>query len=186
MKKVLWIFGDSFSFYKNKASWPNLLTASIHVNNYSTNGSSEYRIWKSYLQHKSKISSNDLVLFCHTSPSRIYLKNDVLSISRKLSSHLHCDILLNNVFANNETKFINLLSTIWDEEYFNDMYSLLVSKMVGIPNSIHVTFFEIKEKSVHNFHTLWNDNIGNINHLSVDGNVKVKNKLLELINEAIN
>ena len=171
----IWIFGDSFSASKHKHSWTKLLK--YPVTNCSSNGSSEYRIWKSYQQAKKHIGPNDKVIFCHTSYSRVFLKNTITDLlSRMLPSHVFCDLILADIQHKQETKFINVLKTIWDDSYFYDNYKLFEEDLKRVPNSIHLNFFENTEyRNVYIHHT------GTINHMDQHGNLVIGNHLNKLL-----
>lgn len=168
----LYIFGDSFSTSAHPDSWTELLRSKYNVFNYSVNGSSEHRIWKNYQNRKP----NGLLLFCHTSPSRIFLKDTSTSKSRVLTSHPSCDIIINDIYSKNEQNFIQILESIWDDDYFEDTYKLLIDDMMKIPNSIHITFFNISLIK-DNYYEIWQSHKGNINHLSIEGNQLVFNSV---------
>lgn len=168
----IWIFGDSFSANATSLSWVNMLGTYGKVVIRSHNGSSEHRIWKSYQQNKRFIKSNDIVVFCHTSSSRIFLKTGVSSLTRQLLSHPFCDLIFGDVFAKKETKFINILKTIWDDEYFEDTYNLLIEDLKRVPRSIHISFFD---KGIYN--NIWQSNPGKINHMDNIGNLLVFQEL---------
>jgi hypothetical protein len=161
---MIHVFGDSFSIDKSNDSWVTRLNAT----SYSTRGASQYRIWKTYQLNKHLIEQDDIILFCHTSPYRIFLKTNSTLLSRLLPSHLVCDIIINDIIAKKELKFISILNTIWDEDYFYDTYLLLVNDLMKVPNSFHFTFFE--SDLIHSFYKTWKNNAGSINHLSVNGN----------------
>jgi len=164
MNKI-WIFGDSFASSKHSYAWTSLLSDYGSVVNEASNGSSEYRIWKKYQSNKRFINNNDIVIFCHTSPSRIFLKDTAYSLSRILPTHPLCDLIFGDVFAKNEKRFISVLKEIWDDEYFQDTYNMLVNDLKNVPNSIHLNFFEDNT-----YNNLWKDYPGEINHLNMTGN----------------
>lgn len=177
---MIWIFGDSFSANSSPDSWVSILSQQIKLLNYSANGSSEYRIWKNYQHRKERILPTDIVIFCHTSPSRIFLKNNVLTLSRLLGTHAFCDLIFNDVFSKKETTFIKILKTIWDEEFFCDTYNLYVNDLKKVPNSIHITFFELT--TIESFYNIWTSNKGKVNHMDKQGNLLVAQELLNRIN----
>jgi hypothetical protein len=164
----IWIFGDSFAVGNSLSAWPNLLPGEFNVINYASNGSSEHRIWKKYQSVKNEIASDDLVIFVHTSPYRVFLKDSVVSSSRQLSSHTNCDLIMNDIFSKNEKPFVQLLESIWDDDYFLDTFDLLVKDLSQVPNSKHYTFFE--SSKMLSFYDIWQSNQGNINHMSEQGN----------------
>ena len=167
---MIWIFGDSFAASSEPSSWSGMLD---DVNNCASNGSSEYRILKTYKQFKNQISKTDKVIFVHTSPSRIYLKDDRHSHSRSLETHKKCDIIINDIFEKKEKEYIDILESIWDDEYFNDMFMLIVSELKLVPNSLHITFFDNTSDGILNLNHLWKRHPGTINHLSTEGNLEV-------------
>jgi hypothetical protein len=171
----IWIFGDSFAASKHKHSWTKLLKH-IVVNR-ASNGSSEYRIWKSYQSAKKDIKPEDKVIFCHTSYSRVFLKNTVVDLlSRLLPSHIFCDIILADIQDKKETKFINVLKTIWDDVYFYDNYKLLEEDLKRVPNSIHLNFFENTE-----YRDVYIHHKGTINHMDQIGNLVIGTHLNKLL-----
>jgi len=174
---MIWIFGDSFASSNLDSSWVSIVG---DTQNFASNGSSEYRILKNYLLQKSNIKENDLVLFVHTSQSRIFLKDDRELSSRCLSSHTNCDIIFNDVFEKKEKQYIEILESIWDDEFFNDIFNLLVDKLLKVPNSYHVTFFESSRTDLINLNHIWLNNQGEINHMNETGNQLVANYIKQL------
>lgn len=169
---MIWVFGDSFSANKSRKAWATLLEA----NNLAYNGSCEYRIWKTYQNHKHKIKQNDIVIFCHTSESRVFLKDTESNLSRLIKSHPFCDLIFKDVFAKKEYKFMNILNQIWDEEYFKDTHKLLVNDLLMVKNSIHINFF----KDVF-YRDIKKNYPGKINHMSNTGNLLVYNMIVSEI-----
>lgn len=176
---MIWIFGDSFSANTSDLSWTTMLAAHYDVTNLASNGSSEYRIWKTYQNHKHKIIENDIVIFCHTSSSRIFLKDTETLLSRLLGTHRNCDLIINDVFSKRESKFIKVLRTIWDEDFFNDTYNLYLDNLLLVPNSIHFTFFD--SNKVETFKDIWASNPGTINHMTPYGNTLILDKITCII-----
>jgi hypothetical protein len=160
----IWIFGDSFAASKNRYAWARLLD--YQVVNRATNGSSQYRIWKAYQKAKADIGPRDKIIFCHTSYSRLYLKNTVTDLmSRWLPTHRFCDIILSDIQYKKESKFIRILKNIWDDVYFYDNYNLLVEDLKRVPNSIHLNFFEDGA-----YRYVYQNHPGTINHMDQEGN----------------
>lgn len=174
---MIWIFGDSFAANRGLNSWTEILSQKYETKNYSSNGSSEYRIWKNYHSQKHNIQENDRVIFCHTSPYRIFLKNSQPLLSRLLTSHKSCDLIFNDVFSKNEKDFVNVLKKIWDDDFFKDTYDLYVADLKTVPNSIHITFFDTD--IVESFYHIWMQHKGNINHMTEVGNLLISKQILE-------
>jgi hypothetical protein len=171
----IWIFGDSFAASKHKHAWTRLLN--YQVINRASNGSSQYRIWKAYQKSKIDIGPNDKIIFCHTSYSRVYLKNTVTDLmSRWLPTHRFCDLILADIQHKQESKFIKLLKNIWDDEFFYDNYNLLVEDLKHVPNSIHINFFEDGI-----FRSIYQNHNGTINHMDQEGNRIIGNQIRELL-----
>ena len=174
---MIWIFGDSFAASSDNDSWVTKLGT---TKNFASNGSSEYRIFKNYQLQVEHIKPTDVVLFVHTSPSRIFLKDKNQLSSRLLTSHTHCDIIINDVFEKKEKEYIKILESIWDEDYFNDTFDLIVDKLIHVPNSIHVTFFESSRTDITNLNHIWLANRGEVNHMNVTGNQLVVDIIKQL------
>lgn len=169
----IWIFGDSFAANRTTHSWTHLLETYGKVVTRSHNGSSEYRIWKAYQENKQCINPDDAVIFCHTSTSRVFLKNNETSLTRMLPSHPWSDIVINDVCAKKEERFINVLKTIWDDDYFEDTYNLLVADLERVPNSVHLNFFT---PGIYN--AIWKEHPGNVNHMNHHGNILVLQQIV--------
>jgi hypothetical protein len=170
---MIYIFGDSFA--SDNTGWPgNFANANT---NHATRGSSEYRIWKNYINHRDNITHRDTLIFCHTSWSRVYLKDENRDlISRSLASHPYCDILLGDITAKREKKFIKIIEEIWDEEFQCYVYDKVISDCFSVPNSFHITFFsETAERYplVHNMTKYRCNYPGKINHMCETGNMLV-------------
>jgi hypothetical protein len=174
---MIWIFGDSFASSDQDLSWTSIIG---DTQNFASNGSSEYRILKNYLLQKSNIKENDLVLFVHTSQSRIFLRDDRELSSRMLSSHTNCDIIFNDVFEKKEKQYIEILELIWDDEFFNDIFNLIVDKLLKVPNSRHLTFFESPRTELINLNHIWLNNQGEINHMNETGNRLIADYIKQL------
>lgn len=181
MKPLLYIFGDSFSSEHNdQRCWINLLRQNFIVENYSQRGISEYRIWKNYKQYQKILKDDAKILFCHTSPHRLYLKDCYFSTSRSLKTHPFCDIILEDIYSKKEKTLIKTVETIWDDEYIEDHFNLVLNDLLRANNSFHITFFNLTADLL-NLHSLWTDHRGEINHLNDSGNSLVAEKITNLI-----
>jgi len=168
----LFIFGDSFSSNQDDSSWTQLLKKHYDVVMLSANGSSEYRIWKTYKNSIKDIQETDKIIFCHTSYTRVFLKDTVPSSSRQLSSHPKCDLILEDIFTKNEKEFVSIIENIWDEDYLRDTYSLIIKDLLTVKNSFHITFFDDVE-NIESLYHVWKQNPGTINHMNRNGNLLV-------------
>ena len=97
--KIL-LIGDSFSSSNHTDSWTNLLPGCTIVN-LSSNGSSEYRIFK-------KLTNTDLtqfshIIIVHSSSYRIYIDYNPLHVDSL--THQHCDLIYQDVKFAAKTQF---------------------------------------------------------------------------------
>lgn len=181
MKAKLFIFGDSFSSdHEDAQCWVCGLQDFFELTNFSKRGVSEYRIWKDYKSNQNSIPPGSKILFCHTNPYRIYLKNTCVIMSRNLQSHPCCDIILEDVYSKKEMKIIEAVESIWDEEYLKDHYYFVCDELLKVENSYHISFFDI-DRSVVNCKEIWNLFPGSINHMNQNGNILTLEKILSLI-----
>jgi hypothetical protein len=100
--------------------------------------------------------------------------------SRQLSSHTTCDLIFNDIFSKEEKPFLNILKTIWDDDYFLDIFELIVDDLLRVPNSMHFTFFD--SQKIDTFYDIWQSNKGNINHMNENGNNIIFKKIQKHVN----
>ena len=139
---MIWIFGDSFASSDQDLSWISIIG---NTQNFASNGSSEYRILKNYLLQQSDIKETDSILFVHTSQSRIFLKDDRKLSSRMLSSHVNCDIILNDIFEKKEKQrdtIICLICKLSPSRLFR-----FIGIAIGVENTMgtHLEVLPIRE-----------------------------------------
>ena len=80
MSKTINIYGDSFGASTSSDSWVNLLKQQYTVNNFCSNGTSEYRIYKTLKNtYKEEV---DIYIIVHTSPYRVYIANNIFYKTR--------------------------------------------------------------------------------------------------------
>ena len=186
----LLIIGDSFAANKTKDSW----TKNLHLPPYnlSTNGSSEYRIWKKICD--TDLTQYNIAIIVHTSPNRIYTRDN--HIYPADHSHAHSDLIYTDVENKHGNSYADgaiwWFKNVFDIEHAEDMHRLLVAdcvKRVTIP-CIHLTFFDLDLENVITFHKIWQSQPGIINHMNEDGNnivaKKVDSMLKALYNNCIN
>ena len=174
----LFVFGDSFAADSN--GWPGMLDCEII--NMAKNGIGEYKIFKKAMSSEE----NTRKLICHTSPWRIHTR--IHPIHRFDSARNENDFMLNDVEYhsknNKEMKTVHdYIKKYYDPDYQLDIYDLFVEKLSLIANSIHVTFHNPDDTSKikNNFFTLWKENPGNINHMSLEGNKLVAEQIRKLL-----
>jgi len=171
MKKLL-IVGDSFS--ANNNGWPGLIS-NFEITNLSSNGSSEYRIFKKL--QVLDLNKFDNAIIVHTSANRLYVERNPMHIDS--ATHCHCDLIYSDV-SNNDSKFANHVTwwfeNVFDIEQAEFMHQCLIDKIKEFTyniHTIHLTFFDYNYQDVENLHKLWKKYPGDINHLSIKGNQKV-------------
>ena len=175
--KKMWIFGDSFSTNMSIHSWVYKISKDYDVTNLSKNGVSQYRIYRTFLNNKDKISKNDTVIFCHTNPNRIYLPDRTLYPTRQKDSHKECDLVLGDVDRHGLFwRFVSyvFIRFFYDEEYFNHQYDLMINEMDRIARDkncsiIHVSGF-VSRNYIIGIKDIFDKHRGDINHLSIQGN----------------
>jgi hypothetical protein len=167
------IIGDSFSSNTCSDSWTTLLT-NCKITNLSSNGSSEYRIFKKLIN--TDLTPFSHVIIVHSSPYRIYIDHNPLHVTSQ--THQNCDLIYQDVKLATKTEFTQNVTwyfeNIFNLEEADTIYSLLVEKMIAITSqcqSLHITFFENeKNNSVINLNSIWKKHPGSINHVDTNGN----------------
>ena len=185
MEKLI-LIGDSFAASTHKDSWTKNLK--IATDNLSTNGSSEYRIWKKICG--VDFTQYNFAIIVHTSPNRIYIRDNHLYPYGH--SHSQSDLIYTDIKDKRGNPFAD--GAIWwfehgfDIKHAEDMHHLLVAdcvKKVTIP-CLHLTFFDLDLDNVINFHKIWKRQSGNINHMNVNGNKIVAKKVDSIIKTLYN
>jgi len=170
------IIGDSFSSDTCSDSWTTMLT-DCKITNLSSNGSSEYRIYKKLIN--TDLTPFSHVIVVHSSPYRIYIDHNPLHSASQ--THQNCDLIYQDVKSAAKTNFTQNVAwyfeNVFNLEEADTVYRLLVEKIVDMTSqyrSLHLTFFENeKNNSVINLHSIWKRYPGSINHLDTIGNKEV-------------
>lgn len=179
------IVGDSFSNSTHQDSWTEKLNAN-HVHNISSNGSSQYRIWKKLSQ--CDIDRYSAILLVHTSPNRIYIQNNPLHLDSL--THQNCDLIYADVQDKLPDEFAQHVAwwfkNVFDLDHANDIHDLLIDschRMTAHKNALHISFFDLGSSAV-DFSHFWKQYPGSINHMDRQGNDLVAqeiNNMLELL-----
>ena len=180
------VIGDSFAASDHKDSWAKNLR--LTTDNLSTNGSSEYRIWKKIC--KTDFTTYDFAIVVHTSPNRIYtIDNHIYPADH---SHAHSDLIYNDVVNKRGNPYADnaiwWFENVFDIEHAEDMYRLLVADCITkikIP-CVHLTFFDLDIDRVINLHKIWQSHQGPINHMNANGNMMVAKKVDSIIKTLYN
>lgn len=183
MSRPLLIIGDSFSANSDQTSWTKLLSE-FAVTNLSTNGSSEYRIFKKLIN--TELTQFDYIIIVHTSPYRIYIEDHPLYLNSQ--THQNCDLLYQDIKCSKSTKFTQNVAwyfeNVFNLEQANVVHSLLIDRMVELTathQTLHLSFFENeKNPNIINLNSIWKKHPGLVNHLDSTGNKKVA-KFIETV-----
>ena len=182
--KKMWIFGDSFASDATNKSWTNLISKDLEVLNLSKNGISEYRIYRMYRDVREQIQPDDIIIFCHTNPNRVYIPNSTDYPTRNKNSHPECDLVLGDVNRHGIVwRFISyiFMKYFYDENYYKDLFDLMIADMNRINcKVIHVSGFESTFPII-SFNDIFINYRGNINHLNEEGNVLVSERISKLL-----
>ena len=116
MTQPVLIIGDSFAANSGQLSWTKLLPE-FATTNLSTNGSSEYRIFKKLIG--ADLNQFKYIIIVHTSPYRIYIENNPLHLNSL--THQNCDLLYQDVKHANSTEFTQ--NVTW---YFENVFRLVL------------------------------------------------------------
>ena len=172
------VFGDSFS--ANSQGWPSML--GLEIQNFSQNGIGEYKIFREVIQHLDF----DRAIICHTSPWRIHTR--IHPIHKNSQERPHNDFMLNDVEyysqTNKEMKLVDdYLKKYYDPDYQLDVYKLILKELLSLKNTIHITFHDPEDTVgiANNYHNIWKQYPGDINHMSIKGNQMVAEEVKKLI-----
>jgi hypothetical protein len=180
--KIL-IFGDSFSSDQVNNSWVDLLSRDHSVTNHSQRGISEFRIYKIFLENIQEIKQTDAVIILHTNPDRVYVPDHVMTPSRRLPSHLHCDMLVNDSLEKwmpAEVYYKNF----YDQDLQNTLYGFIIDNIRKHCENVSLLEFSGFDIGVPGIHSIYNLRIkhpGNINHLDATGNLKFFEKIKDTL-----
>jgi len=181
IKNRILIIGDSFS--ANTLGWPSMIGEDI--TNLSQNGVGEYKIM---LQaRKTNLTRFETIIVCHTSPWRVHTRFHPIhhdNQSRNENDFLLSDVEYHSKHNKQMLEVKKYLEKYMDPSYQMDMYRLIVNELKTIPNSLHITFHDVQDTSIieNNYHSIWLENPGTINHMNDKGNFEVSKHIKELIN----
>ena len=174
----LFVFGDSFA--ANPQGWTSML--GVEIQNFSQNGIGEYKIFKQVIENQQFNRS----IICHTSPWRVNTR--VHPIHKSSQDRPNNDFMLNDVEyyskTNNEMKIVNeYLKNYYDPVYQLDVYKLLLKELLLLKNTVHITFHDPEDtKEIkNNYHHIWKQNPGIINHMSEEGNCIVAEEIKKIL-----
>lgn len=188
--KIL-ICGDSFSYdSNNENSWVTKLHSIFQVTNLSQCGVGEYKI---YQQLKSvDVDSFDKILISHGSPNRLYINQE--QVLHKDKTHKNSDLIFTDVEDKKDSNQLaniayNYFINIFDLEYYSYIHNLVcqdLDRLTQHTNVLHITHFDYSklynfDKKLIEFHNIWLQHPGDINHYDPAGNALVFNKLVELL-----
>lgn len=187
MSKTINIYGDSFGASTSSDSWVNLLKQQYTVNNFCSNGTSEYRIYKTLKNtYKEEV---DIYIIVHTSPYRVYIANNIFY--KNSVTHKKCDLLLADTNAKINSTFGRIVKDfftyIYCPEFTKDISKLCIDAQIQILKNkkvVHITNFQDSvQKGFIYFDYINSKNKGNINHYNKLENRNIHNKILEILND---
>lgn len=190
MKKIL-ISGDSFAceWSDNLIGWPNLLATKFKVTNVAQAGCGEYKIYQQISSQSLK--DFDKIIICHTSPFRIFCKSHPIHFKDPL--HKNSDLIYSDVVENlkkNKDLYIikDYFEKFFDIDYSKFIHKLICKEIVETTLKfpvIHLSFFDYTD--LYEFtdfvdcKDIFKKYRGNINHLNIEGNKQVFDKLQFLL-----
>jgi hypothetical protein len=172
------IIGDSFAASNHNDSWTKLLH-NCKITNLSSNGSSEYRIFKKLVETDLTLFSH--VIMVHSSSYRIYIDHNPLHLDS--DTHQTCDLIYQDIKSATQTTFTQNVTwyfeNVFNLEQADVVHSLLIEKMINLTathQTLHLSFFENeKNPNIINLNSIWKKHPGSINHLDNIGNRMVAN-----------
>jgi len=152
------------------------------VSNFAENGIGEYKIYKSLQTYLNF----DRAVICHTSPWRVHTR--IHPVHKNNPTRYNNDFLLNDVEyhskMNNDMNIVHqYLKKYYDPDFQEDIYDLLVDRLMTLNNTVHITFHEPDDtKQIqHNFNHIYKTPPGEINHMSQEGNKIIAEKVQALL-----
>ena len=174
----IFVFGDSFA--ANPKGWTKMLEGEI--SNFAENGIGEYKIYES----AQTFLNFDKAIICHSSPWRVHTRKH--PVHKNNPKRFNNDFMLNDVEyhskINKDMQVVyEYLRNYYDPVYQEDTYRLLVSELMRMPNTIHLTFHDPDDtKQIqHNFNHIYKTHPGDINHMSEAGNKIIVEEVKRLI-----
>lgn len=167
------VFGDSFAV--DKKGWISDLKYPSSV--WANRGSSQYRIYKDFKKHYNVDSIN---IVCCTHYSRVYLKNCLSTTLRQLVTHSLSDWVWNHAHISKDP-LLKKVKEIYDDGYQQDIFELIYNEIKTHKNTITISAWNDCVEPDICFSDIWQKFPGSINHLSVQGNKSLSDKINELL-----
>jgi hypothetical protein len=188
-KNKILLIGDSFASSNHPGSWTTMLP-NFDIVNLSSNGSSEYRIFKKLV--KTDLTKFNYIIIVHTSPYRIYVEHNPLHLDSQ--THQTCDLIYQDVKSAESTQFTQNVAwyfkNVFSLDQADTIHDLLVEKIVKLTathSPLHLSFFkDEKNSNIVNLHSIWHEHPGSINHLDYNGNKKVAKFIITMYNKFTN
>ena len=190
------ICGDSFAvdytqIDPTKSGWSSMLANEYAITNCAQAGVSEYKILKQLEQQN--LDEYEVIIVSHTSPLRVYIKDNPMYLNNQLYSN--ADLIYSDVLShyNSDTDNImlqtakNYFEIIFDQDYYQDMYFLLVDKIKKLTHQhkcLHLlTIFDqgVDVQPCLNLKQQFKFKQGTPNHYSNKDNIKICNLVKDWI-----
>ena len=179
-KEKVAIIGDSFAADSGPTSWITQLEVDFDVVNYSKRGASEYRLYTIVNEYEPELSAADHIIMFHTNSLRVFIPDAVDYPSRRLDSHTHCDLVINDALADPQWAKIaeTYFKYFFDEAQLRTQYRLLINDIDErfVKKIIHCSGFDehlVGNVTIKSFADVRQQHPGTTNHLDYTGNLKV-------------
>lgn len=186
------VAGDSFAapWPGNYPGWATLLNKDYQVVNRAQAGVGEYKVWLQLAEEN--LDNYDLTIVCHTSAYRVYVPEHPFHTT---GLHKDADLIYTDVMARDnypEREHLQYyFESMFDLNYALDIHNLIKERIMYYTMDsrvIHLSFFPVLSnefviKNELNFHDIWQQHPGKVNHLSATGNDLVYNSIKDHINE---
>jgi hypothetical protein len=178
------LFGDSFGYQKKDEpypSWVDLLAKQSTIDNCCECGVGEYKILKQL--QSADLNQYNMIIVTHTSHSRVFVEHNPLHATS--AYHQNCDILYADIESHKDEFSLACqlyYKHIFSDEYARDIHNLIlkeIEEVIGDRPVIHMTHFD--HTGLHplpnllEFHTLFLNNRGPVNHYNQVGNQEIFN-----------
>ena len=183
------VVGDSFSSDTAIGSWPEILSRSHEVTNYSLRSISQYRILDILTKNLPELLTADAIIIFHTNPDRVYVNDEVQFPTRKIVLHRYADLVAADSLESSDNTWRDITKTYYKVFYNQEQqmvyYNLILEKiktMLIEKKVIHLTGFPLVDLyQIKSFAYLLDTNPGTINHYDLLGNQEIANYINSML-----
>lgn len=199
---TIWVFGDSFSTNYGVTldeSWPEIIAKKLNkqVKNYAHQAVDNFFIFSNYVNKKSQIQNDDIVLLQWTIPSRkmfifdenckshqVAIQSDNISVTRNNLTYFRSGPKIKKVWIpsfTNKDRGIEFFDN-WYKNYFNlkecEVNLQAYKDASQLDNTIHLSFDRILNFITKHKLYLSEDDL----HPNAEGHKRLANNIMEKIN----